>query len=738
MSFTVALALALALPQERAPAPSPPPPLASTALAQAPSFGVLTDGDADGTVYARGAQWKLVCAATGAAWMPVLGNAAPRSPRLALSPQSATVGGEAIEFDHAAIPVLDGAVITYARGPWLERYHLTPEAVEQTFVLERSPGTGDLELQLPKTTELSHLGRDHGLVFDADGRARVRYSDLTIVDAAGRRTALETAWSGERIVLRVPAAVLAAARYPLVIDPLITAFDIDVDTGADADPSIAFTNGVFLVVHEDATSATDRDLISNRFDSNGALLDTVAVDLTTADTFDPAVAGANTTFMAAWIHKATAGSDPIVRVRRRTATSTSQGAAFDVSTGSTAEAHCDIGASPNPVTHPFFVVWQETGSSGDIVGRGVTSSGGLAPVLLVSADLSDAIQPSISSFAGANGIWLAVWETIQPNDRRVIHAAINDDGTFLVTATTSRFNPAGVACNPDVDGDGANWILAFEIPDSNLSSARDIGANLMIYSPTANPQVTPQDFNVNLTKLELNATESLSQTNPVVAAEGNRFTYAYRAKTSLIQTQPSLLTASFAFDPVNGNEFVFTETAIGVASGLLVAPTNAALTSTRFQSVGRVAYAWQEQPGATSDVVGQLRSVLGNGGITIVQTGCGSPEPLLAVSGTPALGATLFMTPVGTVNPLLAIGPPIAAPLCPGQAGCVLGTNPVLLFAAPSGIAGPIPQEPSLIGFTVAAQIIDLLPPGTPGPHCAPPFYADTFRVSDTRLIKFQ
>lgn len=728
LTATVALAAA----PER---PRVPPPVA---LAPAPWTQVLTDVGDDGTVFARGAGWKLVAASDGATWMPVLGARAPRSPRLALTPVRATIGGRALELATRAPPQLEGARITYARGPWLERYDLRPSGIEQSFVLDQFPGDGDLELELGTGSELSYLGRDGGLVFDADGRARVRYSDVTVVDAAGARTELDSSWTGTHIALRIPAAVLAQATYPLVIDPLIGAFDVDVDTGSDGDPAIAFTNGVFLIVHEDASNAADRDLIATRFDANGAFLDTVAVDLSTADSFDPAVAGANTTFMAAWIEKSSAGADPIVRARRRTATNTAQGAAFDVSAGSTAEAHCDIGASPNPVTHPFFVVWQQAGAQGDVVGRGVTSAGGLAPVLVLSNDQNDQIQPSISSFAGANGIWLAAWETVQPNDRRVIHRGINDDGTALTGPTTSRINPFGVACNPDVDGDGANWILAFEIADPNQPSGRDIGANLMIHAPTINPAIIPQDFNINLTKLELGATESFSQTNPIVAAEGNRFTYAYRSKTSLIQTQPSLLTASFAFDPVNGDEFVFTETSAGVASGLLSSPTNAALTSTRFQSVGRIAFAWEESPLSTPDVVGQLRSVLGTGGVTITQTGCGSPEPLLAFSGTPALGATLTMTPIGATNPLLAIGPPVSLSLCPGQATCILGANPLLLFAAPFGIAGPIPQEPSLIGFTVAAQIIDVLPTGSPGSNCAPPFFTQTFRVSDTRVITFQ
>jgi hypothetical protein len=725
--------LAFALSVASAESPTPPSPL------QAPAtLPLLTDVDADGSVFARGADWKLACTSAGASWMPVLGSTAPRSPRLGLSPESVTLAGAAVEWSRGAQPRLVGDVVEYDRGPWLERYRLSREVVEQTFVLPAPLGAGELVLRLATGDELVHLGRDGGLVFDADGRARVRYSDVVVVDANGVRTALESRCADSRIELRIPADVLAAARYPLVIDPVIDAFDVDVDADTDTDPAIAFTNGVYLVVHEDATSAGDRDLIANRFDFDGVLLDTVGVELSTVDTFDPAVAGANTTFMAAWIHKLSPASDPAVRGRRRTATNTSQSATFEISTGSTAEAHCDIGASPNPVTHPFFVVWQQAGAQTDIVGRRVSTTGSSTAEIVLDGDQNSAINPSVSSFAGANGIWNVAWEATTVTDQRALYRAVRDDGSFVTAATVAHLNPTGVAVNPDIDGDGAQWILAFERLDPNQASARDIGASLYVFDPTHNPPVFAQDFSINLSKLELGSADALSQTNPVVAAEGNRFTYAYRSKNPLLQFPPGLSLASFAFDPENGSEFVFTQSGVSIASGLSAQPQNATMTSTRFQAVGRVALAWDQRPGATTDVVGQLHDVLGSGGVSQQQTGCGSPEPLLAVVGTPALGAPFALTPLGAVQPLLAIGPPLSIPLCTGQAGCVLGVNPLLLFAAPAGIAGPLPTEPSLLGFTFAAQVIDVLPPGTVGPHCGPPVFSQTFRVSDTRIITVQ
>lgn len=698
---------------------------------------VLFDGDEAGTIVARSGAWKLVATRSAVTWMPVLGATAPRAPRLELRVVGATRGEVALPHAADATPARDGSRITYVREAWLEHYDLSVDAVEQSFEFAQLAGDGDLELVLATGTELAYLGRDHGLRFDADGRAQVRYGDVTVVDADGRRTSLQSTWRDGAIVLRVPDAVLDAARFPIVVDPLIDTFDVDADTGSDRDPAIASTQGSFLIVYEDATSVNDRDILARRYDLDGVLLETVSADISTADTYDPAVAGTGTNFMQAWIHTSSGTADPIVRARRRVATSTVQGPAFDVTPGSTGEANVDVGASPNPVSFPFIVVWDEQGLSRNVLGRGINAAGGLAPTLPIGASLNHEIGPRISSNAGANGIWVTVWDETTPSDQRVVYRAIRDDGTFATTAQAAHLGPIGVERRPDIDGDGLNWVMVYERLDPNAAGARDIGAGHVRFDPAIAPLVFFEDFDVNLTKLELGAGESQTQSHPIVATEGSRVTYAYLGTTSSAQVFPSLRTATFVLDPIDGNTFDFIESNGLVALGLAVTPHSAAITATRFEKPGLTAIAWEQPVSGNPDVYGQIRSGLANGGVTTVQTGCGSPEPLLALTGTPAIGATLTMTPIGAVSPLFVIGLPMSAPLCPGQSGCVLGATPLILLPAPFGLAGPIPAEPELVGFTIAVQIIDLLPAAVPG-ACGPPFHAQTFRVSDTRRITFQ
>ena len=55
---------------------------------------------------------------------------------------------------------------------------------------------------------------------DSTGREIIEYGAATVLDAAGRSAPIETSYDGGHVELRVPAAWLAGATYPVVIDPL--------------------------------------------------------------------------------------------------------------------------------------------------------------------------------------------------------------------------------------------------------------------------------------------------------------------------------------------------------------------------------------------------------------------------------------------------------------------------------------------------------------------------------------
>src|SRR5690606_34091117 len=154
----------------------------------------------------------------------------------------------------------------------------------------------------------------------------------------------------------------AAARYPLVIDPVILAVPVDGDGEDDEDPDVAFstTSNTYLVVYEEVVASNDRDVIARRFDDDGTFLEEVAVDISSADTIDPAVAATSGQFLVVWNELGGLLTDNTIRARSRAASGTQQGAPFDVSTGARDEAHPDVGGSSSLSSPtPFLVVWDE-------------------------------------------------------------------------------------------------------------------------------------------------------------------------------------------------------------------------------------------------------------------------------------------------------------------------------------------------------------------------------------------
>ena len=90
------------------------------------------------------------------------------------------------------------------------------------LVREPPPGDGALEVELRVLgLEPSRAHTGEVILSDAEGSPRARFGRAEAVGAQGRRWSLETEVEGDRLRLGVPAAVLAEAAWPLVIDPLV-------------------------------------------------------------------------------------------------------------------------------------------------------------------------------------------------------------------------------------------------------------------------------------------------------------------------------------------------------------------------------------------------------------------------------------------------------------------------------------------------------------------------------------
>ena len=195
------------------------PPAAVPIHTQAPDDGV------DYGLWAAGTTYKMSFH-DGAVVVPYLGRDYPTNQSLRWRTLSATLGER--ELRTRAVPQLSHEEwrAEYDHGGIVEAWELLPDGVEQTFVITRRPAAGgDLVIRGETLGPLTARARPaaHAPVdfLDAADNPILRYGSATAVDATGRRSPMTTAVTGNVLTLRLNGAWLAAAEFPVVVDPLL-------------------------------------------------------------------------------------------------------------------------------------------------------------------------------------------------------------------------------------------------------------------------------------------------------------------------------------------------------------------------------------------------------------------------------------------------------------------------------------------------------------------------------------
>lgn len=320
------------------------------------------DAPGDGRLWVYGGTYKASFGPEGATYIPAFGSAAPQNFPVTFRLDAVTSSGEALAFDGAAAPTLAGQRVTFERGACAERYDVAHGRVEQSFVFHTLPGAGELVVELDVESALEASETAHGLTF-AGALGRVDYSRAVAIDAAGRRLDLATTLVDGEVHLTVPAAFVASAALPLVIDPVLTTWVVNNGASDDFSADIAYDadNNRFLVVYERAFSATDHDVWGELFDpSTGAPIANSGayIDFTGAYWETPRCA--NNRLASQFLVVATRrGSPDEVWARTREAENTTQGAQFQVSSGSGAKSNPDVGGDPELAAPTYYcVVWE--------------------------------------------------------------------------------------------------------------------------------------------------------------------------------------------------------------------------------------------------------------------------------------------------------------------------------------------------------------------------------------------
>lgn len=450
--------------------------LPSGSAARAESFApperteVLYSTGDDGTTWASGASYKASFGADGATYIPFFGSAAPRNFPVKLALGRALVGGSTVELHPAASVARRDDTFTIDRGPIDELYELALDHVEQRFVVKERPGVGALDLFVPLTSELELVSNDgaielhgeHGTV--SYGRAFARLDD-------GSRVPLETAVEDGAVRIHVDAAFMASARFPLVIDPIISTFSI---TAFGVAPTMAYdvSTDRYLIAWTYEFSATDHDVLWHVRTAGGTPIANGIADNTTDNCGHPSAANleGQDQFLLVYQRQATGTTAWKVWGRSIQAANAAQSIRFLISTEDS------FGDKVLPVVggDPYFgeayycVVWTRnlTGEL-DIHGRLVRYDNTLVGTGTMSIDNTigalDSI-PSISKSNGniANAAWTIAWQ--RAGAPSSIWAA--------------RLSYAGVMLNPPtMIASSAN----FELTSPAVSSPRADGRVCLVY-----------------------------------------------------------------------------------------------------------------------------------------------------------------------------------------------------------------------------------------------------------------
>jgi hypothetical protein len=244
-------------------------------------------------IWATGADHK-VSFHNGFEFVPILGPDAPETLSWRWTTTSVRIGDAELWNPHLVRGErLGDWAYAYRSGAVTERYDLREAGPEQSFVIERRPGgpLGDLVVRGAVDSSLATADREpaHGtLTFrDRDGRDLVDYGAAWAIDAIGRRLDVKTAVVDGAIELRVPAAWLADAAFPVVVDPLVSVSTIT--SGSFLAPPIGCdivddpdSTGVSWIQYTRAVSSRDTDIFGVLYNHALRTTQTLFADVTTS------------------------------------------------------------------------------------------------------------------------------------------------------------------------------------------------------------------------------------------------------------------------------------------------------------------------------------------------------------------------------------------------------------------------------------------------------------------------
>ncbi|MCA8974347.1 MAG: hypothetical protein KDC98_06475 [Planctomycetes bacterium] len=615
----------------------------------------------DGTLVGVGRGYTARFAADGMTYLP-----AGRVPASDATLQFTAIDcrrGATVVVLGLTLPLAIGSAVEYPRPFGVERYELRPDGVEQSFVFDwLPPGDGDLIVRGTLRTGLDCMVTPGGEVLLRHGERLVASIGAIVGhDAQGRSTHGSMRIENGVLEFRLPAAFVAAAAMPLVLDPLygselfVAVDPIDDDRGGAIAAEAVSQGGTqvyYLVVHERRLTPTNHDLLAQRFLADGTPVGgQIVIDATAADEVAPAVARVEGRDMFVVVYQRAEN----VIARSVAAATGAVGPALVVAGTGDRELRPDVGGEELLGQYSVPCVWENytqnriAAAQLSLAGDGSLSIGATR-TLRQGLGGTRVTLPRISRSGGIDGRFLVVWQHdwTSPTVQSDVYAALIGRDVAVLGSTIVSGDASWDDDRPAVDGDGRSFVVAWQRDLYDGIVDPDIAARSYSWDVAAGGLLADTGIVV------VEATANEAETSPAVAMLGKSALVAYVEQTSATDSDTYVHGLDlYACTACEGR------VALPVHAGLDAGPAIGRLSSSTAGANEPAMLIWTAFPTASSggDVYGHLWTS-DDGNVGNMTGGCGEGGrteascPLLGNAGftvrlrdaRPSTGAVLVIS----------------------------------------------------------------------------------------------
>jgi len=461
--------------------------------------GVHLLGDA---LWGVGDGYRVRFDEAGFEFTPALGDTAVRACPLTFRLESIGRGPDARTMNPASsrTPTFSDLRVEYDRGLAIERYDVGIDGMEQSFVFhQRPPGKGDLVVRGRLATDMVVTAHGDGLRLEQPGLGGFHIGGVVAFDSKGQRARGHVRLVDGVLELSLAAAFVDAAVLPLTLDPFFgNVFRLS-STALEFRPRVSFdlSTDSYLVVWQASNSVH-----AHRVSRAGALIGSRL--LIEAVGRHPEVANVNDRDAFVIVYER--NGDILGRIV--SASGVVPGETTIAGTADTEETPTVGGSRTDAFLGPGLALctWLRRGSgTRAIEAASLTIDPTRRPTMVVGArqtvessgSFHPPVAPRVSKSDGSVGRYAVTYQSETSN---FINVAVLDWTGRRITPTQIVGPQSGrVGRLPDVDGDGTNWVVAWNQSDPDFTAvvyARGVmwSASQQLVSPTGPERRTIQNL----------------------------------------------------------------------------------------------------------------------------------------------------------------------------------------------------------------------------------------------------